>query len=130
MAPIFSFVLLCVVGWLDFLSIRSLARRKAARAWFVVLGLCLALGMLLGFWPGFYFEYHLTEEVRVAGFPVPGAFFVLESYEDGSQQWVDFIVPATWFVALSNAILLPLYMPILIWLVYTLQSCCRPDLEE
>ncbi len=122
MAPVFSFVLLCVVGWLGFLTTRSLARRKAAWAWFVALGVCLVAGILLGIWFGFFFEYHLADDVRVASFPVPGAFFVLERYEDGEQQWVDFIVPATWFVAFSNTMLFPLLTPIMIWTAHTLKE--------
>jgi hypothetical protein len=49
--------------------------------------LCL-IGIVLGLWLALRFEYHAKRTMRVAGFPFPAAFFVLEG-----DRWTDFVLP-------------------------------------
>lgn len=62
-------------------------------------------GACVGFYFGFFFDYLAAPTVRVYSFPVPAGFHVLESYADGTQQWIDFITPMPLLFAGSNVLI-------------------------
>jgi len=122
---IINLVVLTLLGWLAFLAVRSLKRRGVGWPWWVVLGVCLAIGFALGDWFGFHFEYQLSLRFRVFSFPLPSAFFVLESYPDGEERWTDFITPAPWLFAASNVVLFIFVSVYPVWLAHTLWRFVR-----
>jgi hypothetical protein len=66
-----------------------LRRAQAGRGWWTAFSALVALGLLVGCWLAFSFEYHVSPQIRYASFPVPLAVFRLE---DG--LWVDYVTPA------------------------------------
>lgn len=49
---------------------------------------CMIIGFAFGIGATFFFEYHWKPTMRVAGFPIPVAFFILEE-----DRWTDFVIP-------------------------------------
>jgi hypothetical protein len=68
--------------------VRRLRRERARAQWWVGIALLSVIGIAVGIWCAFHFEYHLSARYRVGSFPLPVVFFHLE---DG--RWVDFPVP-------------------------------------
>src|SRR5690349_8162976 len=89
-------LILCVVALLAFgnaMAVRSFLARRAGAPWWVAMAAAWAAGGALGVWSGFFFEYRPVPKLRVAGAPIPAAFFHWEG-PPGQEQWVDFITPA------------------------------------
>jgi hypothetical protein len=87
LAFILAAVLLGLSAWGVVTTIRRFRQTSAGRAWWLTFSILGVLGMGLGAWFAFRFEYQVSSAFRFIGFPVPVAFFHLE---DG--QWVDFII--------------------------------------
>lgn len=104
-------------GWAAFVAYGSLQRRSAPRGWFAAFFALMAVGDCIGVYFGFFFFYLAAPTVRVYSFPIPAAFHVLESYDDGTQQWVDFITPVPILFAGSNVIIFACAMVLPLWLV-------------
>lgn len=125
MAPLFALAELGIAACVVFFTCKSFSARKVTRKWWIVLGSTAIVAGLAGAWFGFFFSYQLSSRVVVYGFPVPEAFHALETYDDGTQQWVDFITPAPFPVAVANACLL-LSIPVaLVWLAHFFVSRFR-----
>jgi hypothetical protein len=101
MAPILALAELCTAAGVMYYAFKRF--KDQSIGWWIALGLTSIAGGGIGIWLG-GFSYHLDPRVLVHGFPVPGAFHVLEYYEDGTQQWVDFVCPAPTLIAAANAI--------------------------
>ncbi len=67
-----------------------------------------------------YFEHQLLPELRVAGAPMPCAFFHWEG-PPGEEQWVDFITPDPMLFAGSNIFILALLSACPVGLVFWLR---------
>ena len=78
-------VVLALSCWLLLATFRRLRRRHAIRGWWLSLGGFVVLGVALGYWLAFHFEYQVSSTFRFVSFPLPVCVFHLE---DG--QWVDF----------------------------------------
>ncbi|TWT81710.1 hypothetical protein CA13_31630 [Planctomycetes bacterium CA13] len=105
------------LGWAAFAAHGSLQRRGASRGWFAAFFALMAAGACTGVYFGFFFDYLAAPTVRVYSFPVPAAFHILESYDDSTQRWVDFITPAPILFAGSNVIIFSCAMVLPLWLV-------------
>ena len=107
---------IAALGWAAFAAHRSLQRRGASHGWFVAFFGLMAVGACVGIYFGFFFDYLAAPTVRVYSFPVPAAFHVLESYDDGTQRWVDFITPSPILFAGSNVVIFACTMVLPLWL--------------
>jgi hypothetical protein len=87
-----------LAAWGDFIALRTLARRRAGPIWWAAVAVLLAAGVAAGAWCSCG-EYQVSNRLRLCGFPVPVVAFVLE---DG--DWVDYVVPAGFLVAVLNAV--------------------------
>ena len=83
--------LLLLSGWILFVTSSRLFTRHAGIAWWLVFGSLIILGMAIGCRLSYEFEYNVSQDLRVLGFPIPLCAFQLE---DG--MWVDFPSP-DWF---------------------------------
>jgi len=101
MATVLALAELCIATGVLFSAFKRF--RGQGIGWWIALGFAAILGGSIGIWLGFRFSYHLDPRVLVHGFPVPEAFYVLEHYTDGTQQWVDFITPTPTLIATANA---------------------------
>ena len=81
--------------------VRRLRRERAGTPWWIGFVVLAVLGIAVGVWCAFHFEYRLGAHYRVGSFPLPVVFFHLE---DG--QWVDFPVPKfqAWAAVFTNVI--------------------------
>jgi hypothetical protein len=129
MAPFFAIAEMIVAAAVAFGAFNSLRKRRVVAIWWIAFGLTAVVGMLVGAWFGFHFEYHLSPRVVVYSFPVPGAFHVLESNDDGIKQWVDFVTPAPMLSAVANSIFFPCMLVTLVWLTNTLSTCLGQSRE-
>jgi hypothetical protein len=116
------FVVIAVLGYLNLSIVRLFGRRRAGRRSWTALILAWAIGAGLGVKGGFFFEYRPSPALRVAGAPIPGAFFHREG-PPGQEQWVDFITPAPLLFAGSNIVIVALLAACPIGLVFWL--CTR-----
>jgi hypothetical protein len=101
--------------------VRMLIGRQAGSGWWAAVFVAWFVGAALGVWAGFYFEYQASPRLRVAGAPVPAAFFHLEG-PPGDEQWVDFITPAPALFAGSNVPILALLAACPVGLVFWLRG--------
>ena len=104
------------LGWAAFAAYMSLQKRGATRSWFVAFFSLLIAGAGIGVYFGFFFSYLAAPTVRIYSFPVPAAFHVLESYGNGTQQWVDFVTPSPILFAGSNVLIFAFAMVLPLWL--------------
>jgi len=104
------------LGWAAFAAHGSLARRNAPPRWFVAFFALMFVGACAGVYFGFFFNYLALPTVRVYSFAVASAFIVLESYDDGAKQWVDFITPSPILFAASNVPIFACAMVLPLWL--------------
>ena len=88
LAFILAVILLALSAWGVVATVRRFRQTGAGRAWWLAFSVFGALGVTVGAWFAFRFQYQVSSQFRYVGFPVPVAFFHLE---DG--QWVDFIIP-------------------------------------
>ena len=86
-------------------DIHIVGSTRATWPWFATFYSLLMIGLVVGGYFGFYFDYMVASKVRVISFPVPSMFYVLESHEDGTQRWVDFVTPMPLVFAGSNVII-------------------------
>jgi hypothetical protein len=86
---VLSIVLLALSVWGVVVTVRRFRQASAGRAWWLAFSVFGVLGLTVGAWFAFRFEYQVSPKFRFIGFPVPVAFLHLE---DG--QWIDFIIPA------------------------------------
>jgi hypothetical protein len=98
-------VLIALLGWANAAIVRLFQRWHAGPVWWAALLIAWLAGALLGVWSGFFFEYQPSPRLRVAGAPVPGAFFHWEG-PPGEEQWSDYITPAPLLFAGSNILIL------------------------
>jgi hypothetical protein len=122
MAPVFALAEIGIAACVVFFACKSFRERGVAGGWWLILGSTALVAGVVGAWFGFNFSYQPSSRVVVYSFPVPGAFHVLETYDDGTQQWVDFVTPAPLLVAVANACLL-LSIPVAwVWLAHSVAS--------
>jgi hypothetical protein len=86
---LFILALAGLATWTVVKVARTIERLQARGIWWITFAFLATCGPVAGLWSTFAFEYQASERMRIAGFPVPMAFFHLE---DGN--WIDFI-PAT-----------------------------------
>lgn len=80
-------ILACLVpGSIVFFTVRAMRRDRVTILWWTALSLLAIVGIVVGVWAGFVLEYHVTSNVRFAGFPFPMAMFQLEN-----GVWVDYV---------------------------------------
>lgn len=77
--------LLALSSWMLFVTFRRLRRRHASQVWWLAFWGLAMVGVALGYWLAFHFEYQVSSRMRLLSFPIPVVFF---HFEDG--QWVDF----------------------------------------
>ncbi len=65
-----------------------LRRQHAGVGWWILGGVALVLGLALGWWTAFHFEYYASARIRVFSAPLPIVFFVWEE-----DRWTDFVTP-------------------------------------
>jgi hypothetical protein len=120
LAKLVAFLLICsLLAIPNAATVRLFRRRQAGAGWWSALAMGWLTGAALGVWSGFFFEYQPSPDVRVAGAPVPTAFFHWEG-PPGEEQWIDFITPAPVLFAGSNIFLLALTAGCPVGLVYWL----------
>jgi len=119
MATFFAIAEMVVAAAVAFGAFNSLRNRRVAAIWWIAFGATAIFGTIVGAWFGFLFDYHLSPRVVVYSFPVPGAFHVLEVYDDGTKQWVNFVTPAPMLTAVANSIFFPCMLVTLVWLTNT-----------
>jgi hypothetical protein len=79
---------LALSGWSIYRIFRHLRLKQVTRAWWAAFTLLAIVGVAIGSWLTFRFEYQVSPTMRCLSFPVPLAFFHLEN-----GQWIDFITP-------------------------------------
>jgi hypothetical protein len=105
---------LAASSWALFTLVCRLRRAQASRPrWLVFLGLMI-VGLALGVWCAFYFEYRAGGHDRIRSFPLPVVFFHLE---DG--RWVDFPVPQfqAWAAIFTNILTMAAVVTLPVWLL-------------
>ena len=117
MTPIgilFILIFLAASIWALASLVRRLRRAHAGRQWWVSLIVLTVIGIAVGIWFAFHFEYHLGARYRIGSFPIPVVFFHLE---DG--QWVDFPVPEfqAWAAVFTNIITITALATLPVWLL-------------
>jgi hypothetical protein len=85
---IVAVVLIALSVWGVSATVHGLRRTNAGATWWLIFTMLSLIGAGVGAWFAFRFEYRVSHDFRFAGFPVPVAFFHLES-----GDWVDFIIP-------------------------------------
>lgn len=129
MEPSLLIAVLCLLGWLAILAVKSLWARQVGRWWRSSLVVSLVLGIALGIWLGGFFEYRPSAKLRVLGFPVPVAAFALERGADGQEQWTDFVPPFPELVVAANVLLTAIMSVYPVWAANTLARCVLTDLR-
>jgi hypothetical protein len=88
-------------SWLLVSLVHRFRRKRVTAPWWIALAILVAVGIAVGVWCAFFFEYQVGPRYRFVSFPLPVAFFHLEGGE-----WVDFPVPSfqAWAAALTNII--------------------------
>ena len=71
-------VFLALSSWAFIALVRRLRRERVSTAWWLGFGTLATVGVALGVWCAFHFEYHLGSRYRVGSFPIPIVFFHLE----------------------------------------------------
>jgi len=115
-----------LLAYSNIIIVRLFNPRLTGPRWWVALVVAWLVGGALGVWSGFFFEYQVSPTLRVAGAPVPAAFFHWEG-PPGEERWIDFITPAPVLFAGSNIVILAMLLP---WWVATLFLICRGDLRD
>jgi hypothetical protein len=106
-----------LLGYVNLAIVRSFRQRRAALPWWGVLVAAWMVGSALGFWSGFFLEYRPLSKLRVAGAPIPAAFFHWEG-PPGEEQWIDFITPVPLLFAGSNVLIVGLLTACPVGLAY------------
>jgi hypothetical protein len=106
-----------LLGFVNLAIVRSFRQRREALSWWGVLVAAWAVGSALGFWSGFFLEYRPSSKLRVAGAPIPVAFFHWEG-QPGEERWIDFITPVPLLFAGSNVVVIGLLAACPVGLAY------------
>ena len=96
-------VVIILLLWVDWTTVRSLYINRRRPGWWVIFVALFSVGIGLGVWGGFYVEYQLSERTKVFGFPLMVGVFVNENGE-----WVDYVSPAPLLVALLDVFIMTL----------------------
>ncbi len=120
MAPLLALVEFVVSVTVVVLVLQSLYARKLSAAGWMYATIIAVFGVILGVCLGFYFSYNPAPEVTLYSFPIPAGWKVLETYKDGSEQWVDFITPVPLMVAAANTCLIFSISIVVVWLSHWL----------
>jgi hypothetical protein len=129
-----GFLLLAVVvsllACVNVAVFRSFWGHRVGSVWWGVLIAAWGAGAVLGVWGGFCFEYQPLNELRVAGAPIPAAFFHWEGPR-GEEKWVDFLTPAPLLFAGSNVFIVALLAGCPVWLAFWLRRrvLAKPESE-
>lgn len=75
-------------GWIVYQTFHCLRRRRFGSIWWMTFIFLAFGGLAVGVWTGAFLEYQPSQNVRVQGFPLPLATFVLEE-----GHWTDFVPP-------------------------------------
>ena len=65
--------------------------------------ICSIIGIVLGFWLGFNFEYQISKTTRIMSAPIPVGFWKKEG-----DNWTDFVTPAPYLNASLNLLIITL----------------------
>lgn len=122
MAVLFALAELGIAASVVFFACKSFRQSKVGGGWWLMLGTTAIAAGTVGAWIGFNFSYRPSSQLVVYSFPVPGAFHALETYDDGTQQWVVFVTPAPLLIALANACLLTSIPIAMVWQAYHFSS--------
>ncbi len=114
-------LLLALLAVANAATVRRFRRSAANTGWWTALLMAWLVGAALGVWGGFLFEYQPSPRLRVAGAPVPAAFFHLEG-PPGEERWVDFVTPSPQFFAGSNVPILAMLAACPVGLVFWVWS--------
>lgn len=101
MGVIIVLALFLMGGGVLFVMFRRLFALQAGIGWWLTFCILLVVGLGIGYRLAFDFEYSISPELRLFGFPIPVCAF---HFEDG--HWVDFPSP-NWFAypaAFTNVI--------------------------
>ena len=104
MATFFALSEIAIALMIVYAACNSLRNRGDPAFGWLALGVSMIVGVVLGVWFAFFFDYQSAPGCRVYSFPVPGGFHILEANGDGVQQWVDFVTPAPLLVAVANTV--------------------------
>jgi hypothetical protein len=96
-------VVILLLTWADYCTVRSLYLNCRGPGWWAIFIALFSVGIGLGIWCGFYAEYQLSERTKVFGFPLMVGVFVKENGE-----WVDYVSPAPLLVALLDVLIVAL----------------------
>jgi hypothetical protein len=116
--PMFILIVLIATalsGFTVYRGIRAVVSTKAGGRWSAAFVALLLVGIGLGVWLGFFFEYPIGKFYRIIGFPFPVGLFHLEG-----GAWVDFISDAAIFIAVADVIVvasvaaLPVSLPLML----------------
>jgi amino acid transporter len=107
-------VVLAMSGWSLVALFRRLRRQRTRLGRWLVFGVLVACGVVVGIWCAFSVEYHVGSRCRIASFPIPVVFFHLEN-----GDWVDFPVPKfqAWAAMFANVITITALATLPLWLV-------------
>jgi hypothetical protein len=99
-------------SWLLLSLVRHLRRRRVGVQWWAAFVLLIVVGLAVGIWCAFHFEYQVGAHHRFGSFPIPVVFFHLE---DG--QWIDFPVPPLqgWASAVTNIVTVTALATLPLW---------------
>lgn len=120
MGILFIPLALTFFAWLAVCVRASFLHRSVTVSWHVAFYSALTIGALIGVYFGFYFQYHISPRMQVYSFPVPAGFLVLETHDDGTERWTDFITPAPVIFAGANIPLFACAAVLPVWSVNTL----------
>jgi amino acid transporter len=110
--------LIVFFGWINVLSVRWMRSHHANTYWWCALITAWVVGIIVGVWGGFFFEYHTSPDFRVAGAPIPAVLFHLEDDAYGKPEWVDFPAGTPLLNATSNVVLVPLLFAVPISFIF------------
>jgi hypothetical protein len=114
--PIVIIGIWLILGWLAFAACRSLHRRRVTLRWWLCLGMTAAIGIGLGVYFGFFFEYQPFPRMKLFSLPIPAAALVLETHGDGTEGWTDFVTPVPELVASANVLFFAFVSLYPVWL--------------
>ena len=99
-------------SWALVSVVRRLCRERVSSSWWLAFVALTIIGVTLGVWCAFHFEYHVGTRYRIGSFPLPVVFF---HWEDG--HWVDFPVPEfqAWATAFTNIITVTALATLPVW---------------
>lgn len=86
-------------------TVRRAVEARRSRTRIGILIVTALVGLVIGFWLGFGFDYQPSETIRVVGCPLPIVFFGLEG-----DRWTDFVVPVPILNGMLNVVIVALFV--------------------